>query len=332
MATSPTYCTARDVKDVFPSMDQYDDKKPIYGWVTTNTTNLYKAGNCGKITNLHVDGINEGAAESDAVSVNSNGKWYYSSTEDACYYYNDTTSPVERLMEAGEDYDTLITRMISNASRYFDSRVDSGIPRDMFKNRQGVYDYMIIRTTALLASYFLSNSKEPGSDFSKVFLEEANFNIEQINSGKSKLSYQVSPDSSSGVIREVVAPQNANPLRIVDTRGMYNGTYDLIKVVISTAGVIGTAKFDVYTGDETGLKKNKVVDGEFITGKYQTVASGLQIRFSGKDDSSTATLGGTPDEWEIEVWGFRESMDGSPGTGRNTQMTRTTIHSYPTKL
>ena len=332
MATSPTYCTARDIKDVFPNMDKYDDKIPIYGWVATGTTSLYKAGNCGKITNLHVNGVNEGNPESLKADVDANGKWFYDSTEDTCYYFNSDTNPVDLLMESGEDYSTLITRYISNASRFFDSRVDAGIPRDMFKNRKGEYDYMIVRTTALLAAYFLAQAKEPGSELAQQFLEEANFNIDQINNGKSKLSYQVSSDSSSGLIREVVAPQNANPLRIVDTKGRYSGTYDLLKVVISTAGKIGVAKFDVYAGDETGLKKNKIVDGEIITGKYQSVGNGLQVRFSGTDDDATATLGGTPDEWEIEVWGYQESMDGSPGSGRNTQMTRRNSIVYNTKL
>ena len=318
MAASPTYCTARDLKDVFPNMDQYDDKTPIYGWVV-DSGSLYKASNCGNITNLHVDGVNEGAAESLKADVDANGKWFYDSTEDTCYYFNSDTNPVDLLMESGEAYDTLIARIISNASRYFDSRVDAGIPRDMFKNRQGVYDYMIVRTTALLASYFLCNSKEPGSELAQTFLEEANFNIEQINTGKSKLSYQVSSDASSGIIREVVAPVNANPLRIVDTRGSYSGVYDCLKVVITTSGKVGVGKFDVYAGDDQGIKTNKIVNGELINGLYQSIGVGLQIRFAGLDADSTATQ---DDEWEIECWGQRESMDGSPGSGRNTQLTR----------
>ena len=93
----------------------------------------------------------------------------------------------------------------------------------------------------------------------------------------------------------------------------------MVKVIISTAGVIGTSKYDVYTGDSTGLKKNNSISGELITGDYQTLTGGLQIRFAGKNDSSAATVN---DEWEIEVWGQYEQLDGSPGSGTNTQMTR----------
>ena len=150
-------------------------------------------------------------------------------------------------------------------------------------------------------------------------MAEANFNIEQINTGKTKLSYQVTGDSASGVLREVVSPQAGNALYIVDTRGHYTGIYDLMKIVISIAGAIGTAKYDVYHGDSTGLKQNKVVDAELITGKYQSVGGGLQVRFAGSTDASVATVN---DEWELECWGQYESLDDSPGSGTNTRLTR----------
>ena len=164
-----------------------------------------------------------------------------------------------------------------------------------------------------------------------TFLNEANFNIDQINTGKSKLSYQVSSDSSQGVLREVVAPQNANPLRIVDTRGRYLGSYDLLKIVVTTAGTIGTAKFSVFGKSANSLKVDEKVENEIINGQYQSINSGLDIRFQGKDSSSVATVG---DEWELEVWGVYESLDGSPGSALNTRMTRKggARHFYRTKL
>jgi hypothetical protein len=50
--------------------------------------------------------------------------------------------------------------------------------------------------------------------------------------------------------------------------------------------------------------------------------SGLEIRFAGKNSSSSATAGGTPDEWEIEVWGRMEAMDDNIGNVRSVKMTR----------
>jgi len=317
MAISSTYCTHRDLKDIYPNIDEFDVKTAIYGW-TTVSTNKYAAHNSGLVTQLFANGEDLGPAQSAHTDLNVEGEWFYNSAEDVCYYYS-ASSPADKLMEAGEEFSTLITRIMKNASRYVDSRIDAGIPRDAFKDKEGNYDYFLIRTTAIVSVYFLINSTMPGSETSAKFLEEANFNIDQINTGKTKLSYQVSGDSASGVLREVTSPQNANALYIVDTRGHYTGVYDLMKIVISTGGAIGTAKFDVYHGDSTGLKQNKVIDAELITGKYQNVGSGLQVRFAGANDSSVATAN---DEWELECWGQYESLDDAPGSGTNTRLTR----------
>ena len=32
MATAATYCTHKELKRVFPQLDSFDGKKPIYGW------------------------------------------------------------------------------------------------------------------------------------------------------------------------------------------------------------------------------------------------------------------------------------------------------------
>ena len=317
MATSSTYCTHRDLKDVYPNLDDFDVKTAIYGWTVVSGTK-YAAHNSGLVTQLFADGEDLGPAQSAHTDLNTEGEWFYNSAEDVCYYYAAST-PADKLMEAGEEFSTLITRIMKNASRYVDSRIDGGVPRDAFKDKEGNYDYFLIRTASLVSIYFLINATNPGSEVAEKFLAEANFNIDQINTGKTKLSYQVTADSASGVLREVTAPQAGNPLYIVDTRGHYSGIYDLMKIVISTAGAIGTAKFDAYHGDSTGLKQNKVVDAELITGKYQSVGSGLQVRFAGSTDASVATVN---DEWELECWGQYESLDDSPGSGTNTRLTR----------
>ena len=415
MATSSTYCTHRDLKDIYPSMDEFDVKTPIYAW-TSGLTNFYDSSfdifytnDTGLITNLFIDSAkidkiaynttstteveavitpgvtsidvddttNFGAADiikidneymrvvsvtdgntlsvtatatnrglfgtasqhhavdakvykiidastdlGDTTSAGSSYSFVYDPDLDLCILVGDdltTNDPNDNLIEAGEDFKTLITRIMKNASRYVDSRIDASVPRDAFKDKEGNYDYFLVRTSSLVAIYFLINAHNPGTDVAEKFLAEATFNIDQINEGNTKLSYQVSGDAPQGMVREVLAPQNTNALHIVDTRGGYTGIFDLIKVIITTGGAIGVAKFDVYVGDSTGLKKNQVVTAELITGQYQSIGNGLQIRFSGKNDSSVATAN---DEWEIEVLGVYETMDGSVGSGTNTRMTR----------
>mgnify|MGYP003642861816 CR=1 FL=1 len=228
-----------------------------------------------------------------------------------------TTNPNDLLMEAGEDFATLVTQFRTDASRYLDSMLDPNMPKEALKDKEGNFDYIIIRSSALIAANFMIKSHDPNSELANALMEEANNNIKNINDGKAALSWQVTRDSSQGVIRDVL--YTAGQIRPVDTRGEWTGTYDLVKVKITTAGgVLGTAKYSVTVKGSTKLKETDVVTDEIITGDYQALAGGLQIRFAGSTDSSTATLN---NEWEIEVFGKHETVDAS--SGRAVKMTRT---------
>jgi len=318
MAGAATYCTQRDVEDVFPNINDYDSKEAIYGWEIDD--NLGYAYNTGIVTMLYSDGAELGAAESTSGAVNSVGKWFYDSAADKIWYYfgSSNTNPNDKLMESGEDWNTLITRTMANASRYFDSRVDGTISRDQWKDREGNYDYLIIRTTALITVSFMMKSHDPMNAMLGKFEEEVDVNIALINSGQAKLSHQNTADSSKGSIREVGTISGA--IRPVDTRGSWGGTYDVIKVKIIDAGVLGTATYSVWVkdSDKLGINEgNQVVTAEKINGDYQPLAGGLQIRFAGSAKDSTATA---DDEWEIEVWGRGEEVDNP--VVRSVKMTR----------
>jgi len=399
MATSSTYCTHRDVKDVFPNIDDFDIKNPVYGWATETISGdtYYVAYNSGLMTQLFIDNKSQQSgnqtigttkatdctepldASETALLVQSISSFtidtfikiddeimyltaksaeptntitvtrgvlgttatthvddseiflHFQPTSSGDNLYdadNDfiiikyASDPIDLLVEAGDNFSTLMTRVMKNASRYVDARIDASLPRDQFKDKEGNFDYMIVRTVALCSAYFLVNAQDPTNPIGDDFLEEVNFNIDQFNSGKSRLSGNVTGDASKGIVREVVAPQAANALHIVDTRGHYRGIYDLLKVVINTAGVIGTAKFDVYGKSSDSLKVTQLVTADIVNGQYQSIGNGLQVRFAGKNSSSAATLGGTPDEWEIEVFGAQESIDDSIGQIRTTKMSR----------
>ena len=307
MATAPTYCTHRQLKDVFPQVDSFDNKKALYGWKEV-TTNKYAAHNSGLTTQLFADGEDLGAAQSAHTDLNVEGEWFYNSAEDITYYYS-ASDPNDKLMEAGEEFSALITRITANASRYLDAKLDPNLPREQLKDKEGNYDYIIIRTTALIAATFLIRSHDPTSEVATALMEDAMGNVDSLNKGGAALSWQTTGDSSKGIIRDVA--YTSAKVRPVDLRGRASGVdYDLIKVSISasTAGVIGTAKYNVYVKDNTGLKKNQVVTERVITGDYQTLAYGLEIRFGGSTDSTQAAAS---DEWEIEVAGWQEEVDNS---------------------
>jgi len=309
----PTYITSRDLKDAFPNLDEFDTKKPIYSWVVDSGTR-YVSHDSGLVTVLFVDGKDLGAAQSSLSDVNANDEWFYDSATDAVYYYNSSSNPDDLLMEAGEDFATLKTRVMKDASDYVDSKLDSNLPREQFLLKDGTYDYLIRRLTSLVAAFFLVKGKDPTSEVAEALFEEATMHIEDLNAGRAKLSYMNTGDASKGIVRKISV---SGSLNIVDTRGNYYGSYDRLKVIVTTGGAIGTAKYSVYAKNTEGLKNDLVLQDKIINGDYQDLGAGLQIRFQGSSDSSTATQN---DEWEVEVTGIYEEVENA--SMRSVKMTR----------
>ena len=322
MATAAIYCTHKELKRVFPQLDSFDNKKQIYGW-TEVTSNKYAAHNSGIVSQLFADGEDLGPAQSAHTDLNVEGEWFYNSAEDVCYYYS-ASNPLDKLMEGGEEFTSMVTQYRTDASRYLDSMLDPNMPKEALKDKEGNFDYIIIRSTALIAANFMIKSHDPNSELASALMEEANNNIENINQGKAALSWQVSRDSSQGIVRDVT--YTSGKIRPVDTRGEWSGTYDLIKVKIGTGGVLGTATYNVYVKDGDGLKNQQVITNEVINGDYQSLAGGLEIRFAGSTDATQAAAN---DEWEIEVFGRHEVVDVS--SGKAVKMTRTGRASYKRK-
>ena len=314
---APIYCTHKELKRVFPQLDSFDNKRPVYGWKEV-TSNKYAAHNSGLVSQLFADGEDLGPAQSAHTDLNVEGEWFYNSAEDVLYYYS-ATNPNDKLMEAGEEFTAMVTQFRTDASRYLDSMLDPNMPKEAWKDKEGNYDFIIIRTTALVAANFMIKSQDPNSELANALMEEAMMNIENINQGKAALSWQVTRDSSQGVVRDVT--YTSGKIRPVDTRGDYFGDYDLIKIIINTGGVLGTATYSVFIKDETKLKNNQVVSNKIITGDYQTLSGGLEIRFAGASDTTEATAN---DEWELEVFGAYETIDAS--SGKAVKMTRIKKH------
>ena len=393
---APIYCTHKELKRVFPQLDSFDGKKPIYGWTALFTHagfSLYQGDNSGLVTDLFKDGqdlssyqktenyvdsttstdevidiietqidvvdsnvfaygdiikiddekmlitniggntitVDRGflgtttathSTETDiyiGITWTEENQWLYSSQDDEVLIYANTFNPADLLIETGEQFTTVVTQYRTDASRYLDSMLDPNMPKEAWKDKEGNYDYIIIRTTALVAANFMIKSHDPNSELANALMEEAMQNIENINQGKAALSWQVTRDSAQGVVRDVVYP-TAGAIRPVDTRGEWYGTYDLIKVLITTAGALGEAKYEVYTKDSTKLKNQLAQSATIISGDYQPLAGGLEIRFAGSTDAIQNN------EWEIECFGVYEDVDAS--SGKSVKMTRTRKTSF----
>ena len=304
LTSTKEYITHRNLKDIYPGLNEYDTKKRIYNWETTGTSNLYLARNCGLVTQLYVDGEDLGDAEANSGVVNVNGEWYYDSNLDTVYYFNSASSPNDLIVEAGEDWATLVTRIIRRASRMVESMLDSRMAREIMKDREGNYPEFIQRAVGLKGIMMLMQTSDPENPVIDSFDSEFNDIIEGYRSGKIQLPNAVTADSSKGVIREV-SVNGSSDLRPVELTGEYGGAYyELLKIYIESGegGIIGTAKMSVYGKGNDQLKNELLVDSETITGDFQHCGVGnLYIRWSG-DDVVTAICTAT-DEYEIELWG-----------------------------
>ena len=260
----------------------------------------------------------------------SNGDWLYDADNDFLIT-KQSSDPSDNLCESGEDYAGIFTDQLYKASRYLDSYLDPSMPRQAWKNDENKYDYIIVRTTAQICAYFLISAHDPDNEDALRIKEEYEATLDKINEGGIKLGFEVSADSSQGILREIYSSGGLKP---VDLRGKYRGSvYDKIRIEIETAGVIGKAKYSVWAkgNDKLGINKgSQVVTEEIITGEYQALAGGLQIRFGASTQAvklscSTEVLMTAEavlhDVWEVEVWGVGEEINDARGI-KSANLTR----------
>ena len=110
MSTYETYyCNLTTDLDNIVDLQGYDSKKLMTNW-QTHSSNLYRAES-GYVSMLFKEGKELGAAQAGTGYLNTNDEWTFVSGDNLVYYYNDTTSPNDMMMEAGEDFVDLKTRV-----------------------------------------------------------------------------------------------------------------------------------------------------------------------------------------------------------------------------
>ena len=320
MAVTSTieYCTDRQVQDVY-SISQHDLKRRLYNWVDQGS-NEYISYNTGLVTVLFADGIDQGSAEANEAAVTEALEWFYDSAGDYVRIFH-ATNPNSMIMEAGDDWATIKTRIRRKASRLIESRLDYRMAREVVKDREGNYPEIIIHATALQSVLLHLKSADPNNEVIEPFQNDLNEIVEGLSTGKIVLPTAISVDSSKGIIREV-AVDTASDLRPVELKGNYDGAgYELLKVIIDSSDdtIIGTATYSVYKKSSTTLKTTQIVSSKTINGDFQTLGVGdLYIRWGG-DDVATALVK-EDDQYEIELWG--EALDSSIPSAWSVEATR----------
>ncbi len=234
------------------------------------------------------------------------GQWFYTKADDHILYYVDNgTDPNDLQTEGGSDFTTLIDDVLENASQELNTLLDARYPIPIPKaflyssdpaNDTPQYDPIIVRTTCYLAAANLIRSTDPLSEqadkfYSLVTNIDNNGLIDEINSGKRKLNFEIDTSDKSGNIVEIT---RTGTMHCIETYGTYTGElYDRIQIICTTGGVYGDAKVSIKTYGDDKLFGTVLTD-EIITGRLQHIHGGLYARFQGNSMS-------VGDRWDIEV-------------------------------
>ena len=324
MATnSPTYITHTDIRDSFPAVNRYDLKYPLYGVIGTAPN--FTIYDTGVVNQLYINGRK---CTSDA-TPDGDYDFYYDQTNDKVTFYLNNVLSSQLNVEAGEDVKNKLDDMAYKSSRLFDSLIDRKMPKNMWLNGEGTYDYVIKRCCSLISVYLLIVAHEPSNEDATKIKEEYEEIIEKINDGRIKLSFEKSADSSQGVIQHIKVDADSG-LFPLDLRGRYTGDYDKLRLEVTGTGKIGVGLYSVWKKSETTLGINKgqqIVTNQIISGSYDSICDGLEVRFGSSTPIDESTdlamdLEATADDlYQIECHAIGSEMDDTRGI-TSTHITR----------
>ena len=309
MATDFKYATIADLNKYFNRVNDFDSKVQIFPTLTSGNLHLFR--DSGYVSQLFVNGEELAAAQSTSGDVDSNGEWFYASATNQVEYYNSNYSSTtinEQVFEAGVDFTDFLNQTLIDASLELHNYIDMRYSTPLMPSKQiditttpvdilEEYDPIIIKSVCYIAAANLIRAKEGSSEeadyyHSLVTNEDRTGIIDKLNDGIYKLSSEIDANDKNG---KILARLNIDSMDLIELTGEYTGErYDLLKVVSTTGGAYGTAKFQVSYLSNDQLE-GKTTDPEVITGGLQHIFSGLYGRFQGLSTNSNST-------WYIEVY------------------------------
>lgn len=308
-----TYCDEEnDLQYIEPNINSYNLRRVLPGdWIFSGTTNLYNLYSAGYVDQLFKDG--EEMTKVDD-TPNAEDEFNYAASTGVLQFYQENSSSSilnSLVIESGRDWNDTKVEAIRKASDF----VRNVLPVPIYP-RKGVgvasstgnnYPEIIVRSTAIIACADLIRpfDKDKGDELMAMAMNpEGTGYLDMIRKGEIALSQDEGLAKNSGIIREVSINANTTG-SIIDVRGRPTAVWDVIKIVISTAGTFtsgsaSSVKYDTFISDDTSLKIDKSSDAEVIDGNFQDVGHGMQVRFS----PGVYTLN---DEWELEISGELDS-------------------------
>mgnify|MGYP003133991957 FL=1 len=294
------YCEADDLRYIVPEIGQYDSKRILNSnWVASGTSHLFYLYDSGTVDQLYVDG-EEMTVVTD--TPNSDNEYKYNSATDLLELYQSGGSANtlnSSIVESGTDFSTHISNSIKRASDMVRSMVGVPIYKQKDSAMGNSFPEIVVLNTATLACYYMIapyDINKANELRARVTNDEGTGDLDKIRSGQYILEQDESSEKNAGIIREINLHGNTTG-RILDVRGK-PFAWDRLKIKITngatlTYGSASSITYDVYTGDSSGLKIVKSVDGETLTGNWDIASNGMEILFSEGSYN-------TNDEWELE--------------------------------
>jgi len=310
-------CDLNDVLFVLPEASKYNQRSLLSpNWVASGTSNLYNLYSPGYISSdavLYKDGEDLGVEAGSQPS--SDGEWRY--TDNLIQYFEASTNVSQlngSIWEIGQDTDTLITNtIIPRASDMIRSMTQQPIyPRKGvgIASKTG-HDYpeVIVMATAfqaasLIVGVYDSDLRDELSN--QVMNIDDTGIIDRIRNGSISLYQHNDLALNKGIVRKKSVNANSTA-DVVDVRGRCSVEYDLIEIKIDSGGTLtrGTDNTSItYTTkgiSSAGLQTSTLVSEQIISGGYDSIGRGLEVRFS-------YGVLNTNDSWEVECSGIIEAQ------------------------
>jgi hypothetical protein len=310
-------CDLNDVLFVLPEASKYNQRSLLSpNWVASGTSNLYNLYSPGYIASdavLYVDGQDLGVETGSEPS--SNNEWRY--TDNLIQYFKSGTNVSQlngSIWEIGQDTDTLITStIIPRASDMIRSMVQQPL-----YPRRGVgiasktgHDFpeVIVMATAYQAANLIVgvyDTELRDELASQIMNAEETGIIDKIRNGSISLYQHNDLALNKGIVRKK-SVNGSSTADIVDIRGRCLIEYDLIEVKIDQGGTLtrGTDNtvitFSTKGHSSAGLQTAELVTNHVISGGYDNIGRGLEVRFS-------YGILNTGDSWEVECSGIIEAQ------------------------
>ena len=286
-----SFCnTTTDLQGIESNIDAYDRKRLIQNW-QTHSGSVYVAFNAGFVSMAYAEG-KELTMCSSVSDVNATDEAYYDSDADALYVYS-LIDPNEIVYEASEDWATVKQRVVNEQADHIRSYINRPIFKRTKAEDQGAasrdYDFILINANAGLACAALIGSADPDKSleiYERYISPDGDGMLDRLKRGDYALWHEATNELNEGRVVPVTVNTSSTGY-IADTKVMALPAvdYDDVRVKITQAGTFSSGsassvKYSVFIKNDDGLAMMNVVEDEVINGDYQSLAYGMEIRWS----------------------------------------------------